>query len=190
MTKQWTNWARTETSTPLLTIAPRNVEHVQRTIERARETGHTVKPIGASHSFTAIGATNGIRIDMRHLTGLIDVDLERNRVTVGAGIHLWELSSLLDKLGLALPNMGDIDRQTISGATQTGTHGTGLQFGGLATAIVGMPLVTGTGEVLEMTEQEPELLSATALSLGALGVVTSLTLQCVPAFLLEAHESS
>ena len=67
------------------------------------------------------------------------------RVTLGAGTPLHELPRLLAPYGLAMPNMGDIDRQTISGATSTGTHGTGLGFGGLATQIVAATLVTGTG---------------------------------------------
>ena len=188
MTRTWTNWARTATSTPALTITPRGTDHIVRAVERARETGHTVKPIGASHSFTGVGATDGIRLDMRRMRGLLDVDLERHRVTVAGGTHLSELSIMLDEIGFALPNMGDIDTQTITGATQTGTHGTGLGFGGLATGIVGLTAVTGTGEVVTATERDPDLLAAMALGLGALGVVVSVTLQCVPAYLLRAEE--
>ena len=189
MTDIWINWARTERSTPTLTIAPDRIEHIVLAVVRALETGHTVKPIGGSHSFTGIGGTEGIRLDMRKLRGLISVDHERSRVTLWAGTFLWELPTILDPLGLALPNMGDIDRQTISGATQTGTHGTGLRYGGLATGIVGMTLVTGTGEVLEIDESDRALLDATALGLGALGIVVSVTVQCVPSFLLRAEES-
>lgn len=190
MSATWRNWAKTERCSPVLTVAPHDVEQVQRTVRRAIETGHGVKPIGASHSFTSIGATDGIRIDMSHLRGLVSVDAERGRVTLWAGTHLWELPAILDPLGLALPNMGDIDRQTISGATQTGTHGTGLGLGGLATTIVGATVVTGTGEVLEVTEDDRDLLDAVALSLGALGVLVTVTLQCVPSFLLRAQEGT
>ena len=186
----WRNWARTESSLPALTVAPRTAEQVVRVVERARETGHTVKPIGASHSFTAIGATDGIRIDMDRMRGLVSADPERGHVTLRGGTRLWELPAILGPLGLALPNMGDIDRQSITGATQTGTHGTGLALGGISTGIVGLRLVTGTGEVLVIDEtSNPELLPAAALGLGALGVVTEVTLQCVPRFLLEAEEA-
>lgn len=189
MTPVWNNWARTEHSTLVLEIAPRSVEQVVLAVQRARETGHTVKPIGASHSFSAIGATTGIRVDLSHLRGLVDVDLERSRVTLWAGTHLWELPGILNPMGLALQNMGDIDRQTIAGATSTGTHGTGLAFGGLATTIVGATLVTGTGEVLTVSETEnSELLPAVALGLGALGVLVTVTIQCVPRYLLRAVE--
>lgn len=190
MTTRWRNWARTEQSEPVLAVAPRSVEQVVLAVQRARETGHTVKPIGASHSFTGIGATDGVRLNMENLRGLVDVDLERRRVTLWAGTHLWELPAILDPLGLALENMGDIDRQTISGAISTGTHGTGIGFGGISTQLVGATLVTGTGEILDIDEtKHPELLPAVALGLGALGVLLTVTIQCVPRFLLRAVES-
>ena len=190
MTAIWRNWARTEGSKPAVEVAPRSIEQIALAVERARETGHTVKPIGASHSFTAIGATDGIRVSMESMRGLVDVDLERGRVTLWAGTHLWELPAILQPLGLALANMGDIDRQTISGAISTGTHGTGLALGGLSTQVVGATLVSGTGELIEVNEtQNAELLPAVALGLGALGVLVTVTIQCVPRFLLNAVEA-
>ena len=190
MTAKWRNWARTEESRPVLEVAPRAIDQVVLAIQRARETGHVLKPIGASHSFTAIGATDGVRLSMEGLRGLVDVDLERGRVTLWGGTHLWELPSILDPLGLALENMGDVDRQTITGATSTGTHGTGLGFGGISTQIVGATLITGTGEILDINEnQNSELLPAIALGLGALGVIVTVTIQCVPRFLLRAVEA-
>ncbi|NLA64694.1 MAG: FAD-binding protein [Leucobacter sp.] len=191
MIATWRNWARTERSRPALHLAPRSVKHVVQAVQRARETGHAVKAIGSSHSFNAIGATDGVRIDLSRLRGLVDVDLERGRVTLWAGTHLWELPSILTPLGLALENMGDIDRQTISGATSTGTHGTGLAFGGLATRIVAATLVTGAGEVLTVSEHEnSDQLPAMALGLGALGVLVTVTIQCVPRYLLHAVEAA
>ncbi|WP_444711771.1 D-arabinono-1,4-lactone oxidase [Leucobacter sp. W1153] len=171
-------------------VAPRNVDQVRRAVQRALETGHSIKPIGASHSFSGIGATDGIRLDMSRMRGLVDVDLERSQVTLWAGTHLWELPAILNPLGLALENMGDVDRQTISGATQTGTHGTGVRFGGIATRIVGATLVTGSAEVLSVNKtQHPELFPAIALGLGAVGVLVTVTVQCVPRFLLRAVEA-
>lgn len=190
VTARWQNWARTERSQPVLEIAPRSTEQIVLAVDRARETGHALKPIGASHSFTAIGATGGVRLDMSRLRGLVDVDLERGRVTLWAGTHLWELPAILNPLGLALENMGDIDRQTVSGATSTGTHGTGLALGGIATRVVGATIVTGTGELLTVSEGEnAELLPAVALALGALGVLVTITIQCVPRYLLRAVEA-
>lgn len=185
----WSNWAGTASSAPIEHVTPVDADEVRETILRALESGVGVKAIGASHSFTGIGATNGVRMHLTAMRGLIDADVASGRVTVWAGTHLWELPGMLDPLGLALPNMGDIDRQTITGASQTGTHGTGLRFGGFGTMIVAMTLVTGTGEILTITDEEQDLLEAAALGLGALGIVVTLTLQCVPRFLLRAVEA-
>lgn len=189
MTTPWSNWARTETSSPSGQATPTDAEEVQQLVLTARERGQRIKPIGASHSFTGIGATDGVRVHTTGMTGLVDADLERQRVTIWAGTHLWELPGILEPLGLALPNMGDIDRQTFAGASQTGTHGTGLGFGGFGTMIVGMTLVTGTGEILTITEHDRHLLNAAAIGLGALGIAVTLTIQCVPRFILRAVEA-
>ena len=175
---------------PVTEILPRTADQIAQAVIRARETGHTVKPIGASHSFSAIGATSGIRLQLRRMRGLVSADVVAGRVTLWAGTHLWELPAILEPLGLALANMGDIDKQTITGATQTGTHGTGLRLGGISTGVVGATLVTGTGELLTVSETEnAELLPAVALGLGALGVLVTVTIQCVPRYLLHAVEA-
>ncbi|WP_449280463.1 D-arabinono-1,4-lactone oxidase [Leucobacter sp.] len=190
VTARWSNWARTESSQPELEIAPRSAEQIVLAVQRARETGHTLKPIGASHSFTGIGATDGVRLDMSRMRGLVSADTSRGRVTLWGGTHLWELPAILGPLGLALANMGDIDRQTVTGATQTGTHGTGVGLRGLSAGVVGARIVTGSGEVLTIDEDHhPELLPAVALGLGALGVLVTVTLQCVPRYLLRAEEA-
>ena len=101
-----------------------------------------MKPVGAGHSFTSIAATDDIRLSLSNLRGLSGVDTDRKQVTLYAGTHLHEIPGLLAPHGLAMANLGDIDRQTISGAISTGTHGTGLGFGGIATQIVGATIVT------------------------------------------------
>jgi L-gulonolactone oxidase len=88
-----------------------------------------------------------------------------------------------------MQNMGDINQQTISGATQTSTHGTGLRFGNLSSQIAGLRLVTADGAVLECSpESNPDVFAAAQVGLGALGVVSTVTLQAVPAFRLHAIE--
>ena len=185
----WRNWGRSESIRPQRVERPASAEAVQRAVAAAAKQGMRVKAIGAGHSFTGIAAAPGVQLDLEALSGVLDVDLERGRVRLAAGTHLHQLPRLLRPYGLALENMGDIDRQTIAGATSTGTHGTGGSFGGLATQIVGVTLVTGTGEVLTIDEtQNAELLPAARLGLGALGVIVDLTIQCVPAYLLKAVE--
>ncbi|MEO8263498.1 MAG: D-arabinono-1,4-lactone oxidase, partial [Pseudolysinimonas sp.] len=185
----WQNWSRAESSTPAFRARPTSVDELQAVVRAARERGLTIKAIGAGHSFTDIGATIGVLVDVSGIAGLLDSDTATGRVTLGAGTHLHELPALLDPLGLALENMGDIDRQTIAGATSTGTHGTGARFRGLAAQIVAMKLVTASGELLSVSETEnAELLPAVRLGLGALGIAVEITLQCVPSFLLKAIE--
>lgn len=158
-------------------------------VRAARDRGLTVKAVGAGHSFTAIAATDGVLVDLGALDGLLAVDERLRRVTLGAGTNLYQLPALLAPFGLALENMGDIDRQTIAGATSTGTHGTGAAFRGLAAQITAAVLVTADGRVLHVdSERNAELLPAVRLGLGALGIVVELTIQCVPAFLLHAVE--
>ncbi|GAA1438598.1 D-arabinono-1,4-lactone oxidase [Leifsonia poae] len=185
----WRNWGRTETARPARVERPATAEAVQRAVSAAARQGMRVKPVGAGHSFTGIAVAPGVQLDLTDLSGVIAVDEELGRVTLAAGTRLHQLPRLLRPYGLALQNMGDIDRQTIAGATSTGTHGTGGGFGGLATQIVALTLVNGAGELVRVSETEnAELLPAVRLGLGALGVIVDITVQCVPAYLLQAVE--
>jgi FAD-linked oxidoreductase len=187
--KLWRNWGRSESVRPLFVARPRSVEEVQQAIAFARERGLPVKAVGAGHSFTAIAAAPGMQLDLTELSGLIRADVETRQVTIAAGTRLHELPAILAPLGLAMENLGDIDRQSISGATSTGTHGTGAAFRGLPAQIAALTLVTADGEVMTISESEnPELLPAARLGLGALGVIVDVTIQCVPAFTLHAVE--
>jgi FAD-linked oxidoreductase len=184
---RWSNWGRSESAEPRYIARPSTLDDVVETVAFARDHGLTVKPVGAGHSFTAIAVTDGIQVDFAGLRGLLAVD--GTLVTLGAGTYLHELPAILDPLGLALQNMGDIDRQTVAGATSTGTHGTGSGFGGLATRIRAATLVTGSGDVLRVSQTEnADLLPTVALGLGALGALVDVTIECVPSFLLQARE--
>jgi L-gulono-1,4-lactone dehydrogenase len=183
----WRNWGRTEQASPSERIRPASAAEVAAIVVSARERGLRVKAAGTGHSFTGIAVATGIQLDMSGLTGVIAVD--GTKVTLGGGTVLHDLPPLLDPLGLALQNMGDIDVQTITGATSTGTHGTGAKFGGLATRIVGATLVTGAGDILTVNKTEnTALLPAVALGLGALGVLVDVTVDCVPSFHLSCVE--
>lgn len=184
---RWRNWGRSVEARPQHVVRATSVDEVAATVRSARERGLTVKPIGAGHSFTAIAATDGIQLDIAAIDGVLAVD--GPNVTFGAGTNLYQLPALFAPLGLGLQNMGDIDRQTLAGATSTGTHGTGSAFGGLATRIRAATLVTADGGTLRVSATEnAELLPAVALGLGALGVIVDVTIECVPAFVLHAVE--
>jgi FAD-linked oxidoreductase len=184
---RWHNWGRSESVVPLERIRPTSADEVASIVRSARDRGMRVKPVGTSHSFSGIAVAPGIQLDMSGLTGV--VRSSGNHVTLGAGTVLHDLPPLLGPLGLALQNMGDIDVQTISGATSTGTHGTGADFGGIATRISGATLVTGSGDILTIdAETNAELLPAVAVGLGALGVLVDLTIECVPSFAMNLVE--
>lgn len=184
----WNNWGRTVQCQPSRLIAPRTPEELAADIHAASERGEKVKPVGAGHSFSEIAVAPSIQLSMEGIGGLLDVDAARSRVTLAAGTHLHQIPGLLEPHGLAMANLGDVDRQTVSGATSTGTHGTGLAFGGISTQIVGAQLVDGRGELHVLDEGHPDL-PAVALGLGALGVLTQITLQCVDAYSMRAHEA-
>ncbi|MHA6693108.1 D-arabinono-1,4-lactone oxidase [Homoserinimonas sp. A520] len=186
---RWQNWGRSESIVPQYVVQPTNVGEVQAAILFARDLGLPVKAVGAGHSFTSIAAAPGLQLDLAGLDGLLDVDAATGRVRIAAGTNLHQLPALLAPHRLAMENLGDIDTQTIAGATSTGTHGTGAGFRGLAAQLVAVTLVTADGSVLTVSETEnAELLPAVRLSLGALGVIVDVTVQCVPAFLLHAVE--
>ncbi|TIH37163.1 FAD-binding protein [Subtercola vilae] len=187
----WKNWARTEKVTPLRVERPASVEAVQRAVVAAGRSRLRIKAVGAGHSFTGIAVARGVQLDVSALSGVLAVDIARQRVTLGGGTFLHQVPALLKPFGLAMANLGDIDRQSISGAISTGTHGTGRLFGGISTQVVGAVLVIGDGSLLTVNEtHNAELLPAVALGLGALGIIVAVTLQCVPAFVLHAREAA
>jgi FAD/FMN-containing dehydrogenase len=185
----WRNWARNQSMAPAAVERPTTTEQVADAVRRATAAGRRVKAIGSGHSFTGIGLTDGVLLDLGGLVGVRHVDRATCRVTVAAGTTLRRLNADLAALGLGLTNMGDVDPQTISGAISTGTHGTGRRSGALAAQVVGLELVTADGAVVRCSaDEQPELFAAARLGLGALGVLTSVTLQVEPAFLLRAVE--
>jgi L-gulono-1,4-lactone dehydrogenase len=185
----WTNWARNQSCSPAAVRRPATEAELVQLLKQAAANGQRVKAVGAGHSFTSIACTDGVLVDLGGYGRVLRHDAAFDQVTVEAGIPLHRLSDELDARGLALENMGDIDRQSISGATQTATHGTGLRFRNLSAQIVGMRLVTADGSVLECSASEnADVFDAARVGLGALGLVSTLTLQCVRAFRLHAVE--
>jgi FAD-linked oxidoreductase len=183
----WRNWAGNERAVADV-VRPGSVAEVADVLVAAADAGRRVRPIGCSHSFTAIGAPVDIQLACDGLVAVGPV-ADDGLVTVGAGTPLYRLNAELLRRGWALTNLGDIDRQTVAGSLATGTHGTGARFGGLATQVRALELVTVAGDVLACdAARHPDVLAVARVGLGALGVVTSVTLQAVPAFALRAVE--
>ncbi|MFJ3985006.1 D-arabinono-1,4-lactone oxidase [Streptomyces fungicidicus] len=185
----WRNWGGTVSVRPAREAAPASVEELAAAVRRAAEDGMPVKAVGTGHSFTSIAATDGLLVRPHLLTGIRDIDRAAGTVTVEAGTPLKRLNVALAREGLSLTNMGDIMEQTVSGATSTGTHGTGRDSASLAAQIRGLELVTADGSVLTCSPKEnPEVFAAARLGLGALGIITAITFAVEPVFLLAARE--
>jgi L-gulonolactone oxidase len=186
----WRNWAgNVSDSAP--TATPASIGELSETVRGAAEQGRRIRVAGTGHSFSPVAATDegGLRLSLARLPVSVSVSVSDSgtSVTVPAGITLRMLNRELDRRGLAMPNLGDIDAQTIAGAIQTGTHGTGAGFGGLASFVSGLTLVLADGSVVSCVRGEP-LFDAAVVGLGAFGVLASVTLDCVPAFVLRAEE--
>lgn len=185
----WANWAGNQQAAPVRVETPRDTDEVVRAVKQAAAERTRVKAVGAGHSFTAIAATDGVLLRLDALSGVREVDRANRLATVGGGTPLHRLHALLAAEGLAMSNLGDIDRQSISGAISTGTHGTGERLGGIATQVRGLELVTGDGSVVRCSATDhADIFDAARVGLGALGIVTAVTLQCEPAFELRAAE--
>jgi L-gulono-1,4-lactone dehydrogenase len=185
----WRKWAGNQVCAPAEIRTPGSEEELVAVVRAAVEREQRVKVVGAGHSFTPIACTDGVMVDLSGYDRVLAHDPAAGTVTVEAGITLHRLCDELDARGLALENMGDIAYQSIAGATSTATHGTGWRFGNLSSRIVGMRLVTGDGSVVECSaEDHPEVLQVARVGLGALGVVSTVTLAAVPAFRLHAVE--
>ncbi|MGW6055934.1 D-arabinono-1,4-lactone oxidase [Streptomyces sp. NPDC055189] len=188
-TAAWRNWAGNVTVRPAGEVTPASVDELRTALRKAREDGLKVKPVGTGHSFTATAATSGLLIRPDLLTGIRRIDREAGTVTVEAGTPLKRLNAALAREGLSLTNMGDIMEQTVSGATSTGTHGTGRDSASISAQITALELVTADGTVLTCSEKEnPEVFAAARIGLGALGVISAITFAVEPVFFLTACE--
>ncbi len=188
-THVWRNWAGNERAQAVRVVRPITTGEVAEAVRAAAADGLTVKPVGAGHSFTAAAVTDGVRLDLSGLCDLVSVNVAERLITVQAGMRLGVLNRTLAEHGLAMPTLGDIDAQSVSGAISTGTHGTGARLGCLSTFVAALTLVTGAGTVLRCSaEENPDVFAAARVGVGAVGVLTEVTLRCVDAFTLRAEE--
>ncbi|GIJ08141.1 D-arabinono-1,4-lactone oxidase [Micromonospora andamanensis] len=181
MCRPFVNWSGSLTFTPSGYAEPADEDEVRELVQRARESGTTLRPVGSGHSSSPLVRTDGTLASLHRMAGVID--MAGDRATVRGGSRLKELGEGLYDAGLAMENLGDVDYQSIAGAIATGTHGTGVGFGNLSTQVAEVRLVSGTGEVVDVSAtSNSELLPAARLSLGVLGVVTQLTLELQPRY--------
>jgi len=191
MGAEWSNFAGDQRCRPAAFERPGGRDEIAAALGRARIDGQVVRVAGGGHSFTEAVLTDGLLLSLDRMDRVLDVDRGSGLVRVEAGITLGALSEVMWGHGLAFANLGDIDVQSLAGATATGTHGTGERLKNLSAGLVSIELVLADGSTIELNEEDdPDGWRAARVSFGSLGIVTAVTLQAVPAFTLEAVEGT
>jgi FAD-linked oxidoreductase len=179
----WMNWSGVQRATPEAISLPASEDELS---ELVAGTTTRMRPYGSGHSFVGLAPSEGVMVDVSRLTGLKSLDEQTGHAVFGAGTRLFQMATELAEVGRALPNLPDIDVQTLAGSFSTATHGTGETLTALHDHIAGFRLVTATGDVMDVTAQShPDLFAAGRVSLGALGVISQYTLKTVPSFNLH-----
>ena len=185
--KEWQNWAKNQSCTAQI-VTPKNTQELTAIIKKAAEESATVHAFGSSHSWSDIVCVDGYLINTDKLNKVVGVDLEKKQVTVQAGIKLNDLNKELAKLDLCLSNQGAITKQSLAGAISTATHGSGTT-GTLASFITNVQLLTADGSLKNFAATEnSELFGAVRTSMGTLGIMTELTVQCEPLFKVQRED--
>lgn len=180
----WQNWSGSVACTPQRLATPRDEAEIAALVI-APDAG-VVRVAGTGHSFTPLCATDGTLLSLDGMQGMIAADVQAGTATFWAGTKISQMGAPLLAAGLAMANMGDIDRQALAGAIGTGTHGTGETLGSISTQVAGLRLVLASGETLDCSEtREPDIFVAARLALGTFGVVTRITLRVLPAYRLH-----
>jgi alditol oxidase len=174
-----TNWAGNVTFSATRIHRPASVAELQRLVAA----GAYVRALGTGHSFSRIADTPGDLVSVAGLPKIMKVDAEAATVTVSAGVRYGELAPHLHAAGYALRNLASLPHISVAGACATGTHGSGNSNGNLATAVCAMEMITAGGDAVTMSrEADGDRFRGAVVGLGALGIVTSLSLDIVPAF--------
>lgn len=179
----WRNWSGGLVANPAGRFSPGTEAELQEVLAGSTT---VFRPVGSGHSFTPLVPTDGHLIVLDQLTGLLDHDAARLRATFAAGTRLGDMGAPLADIGQAMLNLPDIDRQTLAGATATATHGTGIDFTCLSGFVTALRLITAQGDALDLSPGD-ELFDAARVSVGALGVITRMTLQNRGPYRLKAN---
>ena len=183
----WRNWSGGQSCIPAARLAPATEDELASLLKATRDMN--VRPVGSSHSFSPLIPTDGKIVSLSNFNGLLSHDPKTLQAEFGAGTPMSQMGDPLLKVGQALPNMSDIDYQTLGGAISTSTHGTGPKFGSYSSNVIGLRLVTADGKVLDLDKtHQPELFNAARVSLGALGIITRVKLQNRTAFRLHQKQ--
>ncbi len=176
------NWAGNISYASARVHYPESTEQLQEIVARSRK----VKVFGARHSFNTITDTAETHISLEKMEQSLALDPLRGTVTVSGGITYGQLCAQLHQAGRAIHNMASLPNITIAGACATATHGSGDTNGNLATAVSALELVRADGEIVRLSrEKDGEEFLGAVVNLGALGVITRMTLDTEPAFVMQ-----
>jgi FAD/FMN-containing dehydrogenase len=182
----WRNWVGNQSFIARHKAEPDSEDELVALVHEAWRQKLPIRVAGSGHSFTPVVVTSGLLLSLKNTQGLVSADLDRKRVIVRAGTRIGDIGRALKRIGLSLANQGDIDTQAIAGALSTGTHGTGIGLGCLSSQAVGMRLVQPDGSVLEIDgDRDSETMAAAQVSIGMLGVISTVTLQAISAYNLK-----
>jgi L-gulono-1,4-lactone dehydrogenase len=185
----WTNFAQRVSVRPRRAVAPADLGELRRILEEAAAEGSRVRVVGSGHSYNDVAIAPETQVSLRHVNRVLDVDTAAAQLTVEGGATLHQIRGVMAEHGLAFANMGDIDHQSIAGALSTGTHGTGLRMPAFASQVVALELMLADGSVVRCTSEDGDLWDAARVSLGALGIIVSVTIQAVPAYHLRRSDA-
>ena len=173
-----TNWAGNYTYSTKNLDLPNNIEDIRHCIG----THSHLKALGARHSFNNIADSTEDQISLKHFSQ-IDLDIKAKTVTVGAGVTYGQLAPYIDSRGFAVHNLASLPHISVVGACATATHGSGNKNGNLSTAVRAMEIVTANGNVVTFSREKlGDRFPGTVVGLGALGVITKITLEVQPTF--------
>jgi xylitol oxidase len=175
--ERWANWAGNVVYQAVRTVSPRSIDELRAVVA----SGERVRAMGSGHSFSAIADTTATLVRLDLLPPVIDIDADRRTVRVSAGLRYADLGAPLHRAGFALANLASLPHISVAGAVATGTHGSGDRLCNLADAVTALRLVGAGGEDIELREGDAGFPGA-VVSLGALGIVTELTLRIEPTF--------
>ena len=188
-TTRWSNWAGNQQTGSVLVSKPQTESELQQVVQNAQTSGRRVKAVGSGHSFTAIAIAEEVLVDLSKYDEILAIDKINQTVTVQSGIQLSKLNQALYENSLAMQNLGDIAYQTIAGAISTSTHGTGAKFTGIANQVVALRVVLADSSIVDCSANlNAELFSCARVGLGAIGLISTVTLKVVPAFNLAVIE--
>ncbi|MFC6237601.1 FAD-binding protein [Longivirga aurantiaca] len=174
------NWARNVTFAPERAVRPRSVDELRDVVASTAR----VRALGTGHSFSPVADTDGTLVLLDSLPRVLEVDAVASTARVSAGTRWGELAPLVDAHGLALHNMGSLPHISVAGSASTGTHGSGSGLGCLATAVRSLDLVTADGSLHTLQRGDADF-DGSVVALGALGIVTSMTLDLEPSYDVE-----